>query len=42
MLIGNPNNPFVTQHPYLTEFITGVPVADTFYAAGFFMDGDGV
>ena len=41
-LIGNPVNVFVTQHPYLTEFLTGVPVIDLFYAAGFVMDSDGV
>lgn len=35
--IGNPVNAFVTQHPYLTEFFTGVPVADIFHLAGFDM-----
>ncbi|WP_113672318.1 DUF4474 domain-containing protein [Vallitalea guaymasensis] len=41
-LIGNPVNAFITQHPYLTGFLTGVPIADIFYAAGFVMDDDGV
>ncbi|MDF2531106.1 MAG: repeat-associated core domain protein, partial [Clostridia bacterium] len=42
LLIGNPINAFVTQNPYPTEFLTGVPVIDLFYAAGFVMDNDGV
>lgn len=36
-LIGNPVNAAITQHPYLTEFLTGVPVADIFHIAGFDM-----
>ncbi|OPX45078.1 hypothetical protein CLHUN_09650 [Ruminiclostridium hungatei] len=41
-LIANPVNVFATQHPYLTQFLTGVPVLDLFYAGGFVMDDDGV
>ncbi|GKX28274.1 hypothetical protein SH1V18_07540 [Vallitalea longa] len=41
-LIGNPVNVFITQHPYLMESLTKVPVTDIFYAAGFVMDDNGV
>jgi len=41
-LIANPVNVFATQHPYITQAITGVDVLDLFYAGGFVMDGDGV
>lgn len=37
-LIANPVNVFATQHPYLTKSITGIPVIDIFYAAGFVRD----
>jgi hypothetical protein len=41
-LIANPVNVFATQHPYLTQFLTGVDVSGLFYAGGFVMDDDGV
>ena len=39
-LIGNPVNAFVMQHRDLVEQITGVPIEDIIYAAGFeWIDG---
>lgn len=41
-LIANPLFTFITQHPYLSECLTGLPISDIFYVAGFFMDDDEV
>ncbi len=41
-LIANPVNVYATQHPYITQALTGVNVLALFYAAGFVMDGKGV
>ena len=41
-LIANPVNVFATQHPYITQLLTGVNVLGLLYAGGFVMDGDGV
>ena len=41
-LVANPIFVFATQHPHLTEFLTGVNVSALFYAGGFVMDDNGI